>query len=211
MGNATNITWHEGHVTRHIREKLLDQKGCTIWFTGLPSSGKSTLAFTLEHALVERGRMAYVLDGDNIRHGLNKNLGFSSNDREENIRRIGEVAKLFADAGLICITSFISPYLVDRATARSLHESVGLRFIEVFVNTPVKVCEQRDPKGLYRLARQGGIKGFTGVDDPYEPPATPELNVDTVHHTPEEIVQTILEYLAAKAVLPSVSSEVGVG
>src|SRR3954452_18395785 len=147
---ATNITWHEGHVTREERQGLLKQKGATLWFTGLSGSGKSTFAFTLEHALVQRGRLAYVLDGDNIRHGLNKNLGFSATDREENIRRIGEVAKLFADAGAITMTSFISPYRKDRDLVRKLHADGGLGFVEVYVNTPIATCETRDPKGLYK-------------------------------------------------------------
>src|SRR5437762_6338255 len=171
---ATNITWHEGHVTREERAPLLKQKGATLWFTGLSGSGKSTVAFTLEHALVQRGHLAYVLDGDNIRHGLNKNLGFSAADREENIRRIGEVAKLFADAGLVTLTSFISPYRKDRDLVRELHKASGLPFIEVFINTPIGTCEQRDPKGLYRKARAALASdqgmGFTGVDDPYEEP-----------------------------------------
>src|SRR5436305_14535366 len=147
---ATNVTWHEGHVTRDERQKLLRQQGATLWFTGLSGSGKSTIAFTLEHALVEQGRLAYVLDGDNIRHGLNKNLGFSAADREENIRRIGEVAKLFADCGVLTMSSFISPYRKDRDTERALHDEGGLPFLEVHVNTPIDTCEQRDPKGLYK-------------------------------------------------------------
>src|SRR5437899_567741 len=167
---ATNITWHEGHATREERAGLLKQHGATLWFTGLSGSGKSTFAFTLEHALVQRGRLAYVLDGDNIRHGLNKNLGFSAADREENIRRSGEVAKLFADCGVIAMTSFISPYRKDRDTVRALHVAGKLPFIEVYVNTPIATCEQRDPKGLYKKARAGELKGFTGVDDPYEEP-----------------------------------------
>src|SRR6266576_5613806 len=147
---ATNITWHEGHVTREERAGLLRQQGATLWFTGLSGSGKSTAAFTLEHALVQQGRLAYVLDGDNIRHGLNKNLGFSAADREENIRRIGEVAKLFADAGLITMTSFISPYRRDRDIVRVLHAEGNMPFIEVYMATPIDTCEQRDPKGLYK-------------------------------------------------------------
>ncbi len=174
---ATNIVWHEGHVDRAARRSLLRQSGGTVWFTGLPSSGKSTLAFSLEHLLVERGRLAYVLDGDNLRHGLNKNLGFSAEDRAENIRRIGEVARLFADAGVITLTSFVSPYRADRDAVRELHRAAGLPFLEVFVDTPVAVCEQRDPKGLYAKARAGQIRGFTGVDDPYEPPPDPELTI----------------------------------
>src|SRR5262245_32650323 len=160
---ATNITWHEGHVTREERGALLQQKGATLWFTGLSGSGKSTMAFTLEHALIQRGRLAYVLDGDNIRHGLNKNLGFSAADREENIRRIGEVAKLFADCGVIAMTSFISPYRKDRDAVRALHVGGQLPFIEVYVNTPIATCEQRDPKGLYKKAQIGRASCREGV------------------------------------------------
>jgi len=198
---ATNITWHESHVERIEREKLLGQKGCTIWFTGLPSSGKSTTAFTLEHELVKQGYLAYVLDGDNVRHGLNKNLGFSAEDREENIRRIGEVAKLFADAGLITMTSFISPYRKDRDQARKIHEEADLDFVEIYVETPVGVCEARDPKGLYAKARKGELKGFTGVDDPYEPPLQPEFVVRTEHRLPEDIVADLFEFLERKGLL----------
>src|SRR5438046_1661081 len=152
---ATNITWHEGHATREERQQLLKQKGATLWFTGLSGSGKSTIAFTLEHALVQRGRLAYVLDGDNIRHGLNKNLGFTATDREENIRRIGEVAKLFADCGVITMTSFISPYRKDRDLVRALHVAGQLPVIEVVLSKPIEAGEQRDPKGLYKKARAG--------------------------------------------------------
>ena len=192
---ATNITWHEGHVTRDERGKLLGQKGATLWFTGLSGSGKSTIAFTLEHALIQRGRLAYVLDGDNIRHGLNKNLGFSAADREENIRRIGEVAKLFADAGLITMTSFISPYRKDRDAVRALHAAGQLPFIEVHVNTPIATCETRDPKGLYKKARAGQLKNFTGIDDPYEAPLQPELTIDATGTSPQEATILLLQYL----------------
>jgi adenylylsulfate kinase len=192
---ATNITWHEGHVTREERAALLQQQGATLWFTGLSGSGKSTIAFTLEHALVQRGRLAYVLDGDNIRHGLNKNLGFSAADREENIRRIGEVAKLFADAGVLTMTSFISPYRKDRDTVRALHEQDGLSFIEIYTATPIETCEQRDPKGLYKKARAGQIKNFTGVDDPYEAPAKPEITLDATNTSPQDAAVQILNYL----------------
>src|SRR6266576_2194278 len=192
---ATNITWHEGHVTREERAQLLKQKGATLWFTGLSGSGKSTFAFTLEHALVQQGRLAYVLDGDNVRHGLNKNLGFSAADREENIRRIGEVAKLFADCGVIAMTSFISPYRKDRDTVRALHVAGPLPFIEVYVNTPIDTCEQRDPKGLYKKARAGQLKNFTGIDDPYEAPETPELTIDATSVSPQEATVLLLEYL----------------
>jgi adenylylsulfate kinase len=202
MIKATNITWHEGHVTREHRQKLLRQEGATIWFTGLPSAGKSTLAFTVEHVLIQRGQLAYCLDGDNIRHGLNKNLGFSQEDREENIRRIGEVAKLFADAGVVTMTSFISPYRADRDRARKLHDEAGIRFFEVYVNTPIEVCEQRDPKGLYKKARAGELKQFTGVDDPYEAPLHPELTIDAEKSTPQEASVLVLEYLAKAGIIP---------
>jgi len=204
---ATNITWHEGHVGRAEREALLGQKGATVWFTGLSGSGKSTIAFTVEHALVQRKHLAYVLDGDNIRHGLNKNLGFSAEDREENIRRIGEVAKLFADAGLITLTSFISPYARDRDQVRRLHEQAALPFIEVFVNTPIGVCEQRDPKGLYKKARaalaQGKGMGFTGVDDPYEAPPKPEIAISAEKITPQEAAAVVIEYLESRGIVPA--------
>lgn len=190
---ATNITWHEGHVGRGEREKLLKQKGALIWFTGLSGSGKSTIAYTLEHALVQRGHMAYVLDGDNIRMGLNKNLGFSATDRTENIRRIAEVGKLFVDAGIITMTSFISPYRADRDAARAV---VGAGdFFEVHCNTAIEICEQRDPKGLYKKARAGEIKGFTGIDDPYEAPIKPELVLDAAKQSPQEAAVILVELL----------------
>ncbi len=197
---ATNITWHEGHASRNEREGILKQKGVLIWFTGLSASGKSTIAFTLEHALVEMGHLAYALDGDNVRHGLNKNLGFSAEDRAENIRRIAEVGKLFVDAGVITCTAFISPYLADREAAR---ETVGAAdFLEVFVNTPLEVCEERDPKGLYKKARAGEIKGFTGIDDPYEPPRSPDLEIDTGKLSPQEVTAKLIEMLVARGNLP---------
>ncbi len=199
---ATNITRHEGHVSRAIRETLLGQKGCTIWLTGLPSSGKSTTAFTLEHELVQQGHLAYVLDGDNIRFGLNRNLGFSPNDRAENIRRIGEVALLFADTGVIAITSFISPYREDRDLVRERHNDLGIPFIEVFVDTPLRVCEERDPKGLFKKAREGVIKDFTGIDAPYEKPVVPDLVLKTDHMTPEETAFQIVDFLQSQALLP---------
>ncbi len=198
---ATNITWHEGHVNRAERGQLLRQKGATLWFTGLSGSGKSTIAFTLEHALVQRGRLAYVLDGDNIRHGLNKNLGFSAADRAENIRRIGEVARLFADAGVITMTSFISPYRKDRDGVRALHQKDALPFIEVFVNTPIATCETRDPKGLYKKARAGELKNFTGIDDPYEAPAAPELTIDATNISPQDAATQLLQYLAQQGII----------
>lgn len=198
---ATNITWHEGHVNREERAGLLKQKGCTLWFTGLSGSGKSTIAFTLEHALVQSGRLAYVLDGDNIRHGLNKNLGFSAADREENIRRIGEVAKLFADCGVITMTSFISPYRKDRDNVRALHDAGKMPFIEIHVATPISTCEQRDPKGLYKKARAGELKNFTGIDDPYEAPAKPELTIDATSVTPQQAAAQLIAYLQERKIL----------
>ena len=197
---ATNITWHEGHVDCAERGKLLKQKGALIWFTGLSASGKSTIAYTLEHALVQRGHLSYVLDGDNVRHGLNKNLGFSAEDRAENIRRIGEVGKLFVDAGLITLTAFISPYKDDRNTAR---ETVGAgNFFEVFCDTPLEVCEKRDPKGLYKKARAGEIKGFTGIDDPYEAPDKPEMVIDTSTMSPQEATIALCDMLEKAGKIP---------
>lgn len=199
---ATNITWHEGSVTREERSKLLKQQGATLWLTGLSGSGKSTIAYTLEHNLVQAGHSAYVLDGDNIRYGLNKNLGFSAADREENIRRIGEVAKLFADSGVLTMTSFISPYRKDRDQVRAIHDAAKLPFIEVHVNTPIETCEGRDPKGLYKKARAGQIKNFTGIDDPYEAPDKAELTIDTTTTTPQQAVVLIVEYLQKRGILP---------
>jgi adenylylsulfate kinase len=202
---ATNITWHEGHATREERNAVLKQKGATLWFTGLSGSGKSTIAFTLEHALVQQGRLAYVLDGDNIRHGLNKNLGFTAADREENIRRIGEVTKLFADAGVITLTSFISPYRKDRDAVRALHVASNVPFIEVHCNTPIQTCESRDPKGLYKKARaaiaSGKGMGFTGLDDPYEFPLKPELTIDATNTSPQQAAVQLIEYLEKQGIL----------
>ena len=197
---ATNITWHEGHVSRDEREKLLKQKGVLIWMTGLSGSGKSTIAYTLEHALVQRGHLAYVLDGDNVRHGLNKNLGFSAEDREENIRRIGEVANLFADTGVITITAFISPYRKDRDINRELLGQGN--FIEVYCKAPLDICEQRDPKGLYKKARAGEIKGFTGIDDPYEEPLNPEMVIQTDQTSPQEATVALIERLESMGKIP---------
>src|SRR5215813_630560 len=220
----TQVFYHAGSVTREERAKLLKQSGATLWFTGLSGSGKSTLAVALEQVLIQRGHAAYVLDGDNIRFGLNAGpkilmetrgtaeeqakrfgLGFSAADREENIRRIGEVAKLFADSGLFALTSFISPYRKDRDAARKIHEQNkggAISFIEVFVNTPIETCEKRDPKGLYKQARDaiaaGKGMGFTGVDDPYEHPLKPEITFDAASHTTEGGVELVLKYLEAK-------------
>ena len=190
---STNIVRHEGHVSREERERLLSQRGALLWLTGLPSSGKSTIAYTVEHALVKRGRLAYVLDGDNIRFGLNKNLGFSAEDRAENIRRIGEVGKLFVDGGYITLASFVSPYHEDRDGVRELMANGD--FVEIFVDTPVEICEERDPKGLYKKARAGEIPNFTGVSDPYEAPENPEMVIKTAEGTPEEAAAQILAML----------------
>jgi len=179
---ATNVFNQQSHVTRDTRAQLGKSgfHGCTIWFTGLSGAGKTTLSFALEEFLVSRGIAAYGLDGDNIRTGLNKNLGFTPEDREENIRRVAEVAKLFADSGSVSLCAFVSPYKKDRELARRLHQEAGLPFLEVFVDTPLEECESRDTKGLYKKARAGQIKGFTGIDQPYERPDNPEVVVDTV-------------------------------
>ena len=190
---ATNIVRHEGHVSRQEREGLLGQQGVLLWLTGLPSSGKSTIAYTVEHALVNRSHLAYVLDGDNIRFGLNKNLGFSAEDRAENIRRIGEVGKLFVDGGYITLASFVSPYREDRDGVRALMADGD--FAEVFIDTPVELCEERDPKGLYKKARAGEIPNFTGVSDPYEAPENAEMVIKTATGTPEEAAAQILAML----------------
>ena len=179
---SQNVTWHAHAVTRERRAELVGADGATVWLTGLPASGKSTVAVALEAALLESGRSAYLLDGDNLRHGLNGDLGFSPADRAENVRRTGEVARLFADAGLVALVSLVSPYAADRRRVRERHESDGLRFIEVYVNTPLEECERRDPKGLYARARAGELPGMTGIDDPYEPPERPELELRPHEH-----------------------------
>ena len=196
---ATNITWHHGDIKCEDREKANGHQGAVIWFTGLSASGKSTLAHALENTLFEKGYKTYVLDGDNIRHGLNKDLGFSPQDREENIRRIGELAKLFADAGIITITAFISPYRSDREKARKLNPK---NFIEVYVKCDIDVCEQRDPKGLYKKAKAGEISEFTGISAPYEEPENPELVIDTGKLTIEESVNQLLTYLKKQGIIP---------
>jgi len=196
---ATNITWHDGDITKLDRERFIQQKGVVIWFTGLSSSGKSTIARAVEERLFERGHLSYVLDGDNIRHGLNKNLGFSPEDREENIRRIGEVAKLFADAGLITMTAFISPYRKDRDRNRELLE--GGEFIEIFVKVSLDVAEKRDPKGLYKKARTGEIKEFTGISAPYEEPLNPELTLDTDKLTLIQCQDAVIRYLEENEII----------
>ena len=223
----TQVFYHAGTVTREERAKVLKQTGATLWFTGLSGSGKSTLAMALEQVLIQRGHPTYTLDGDNVRLGLNAGpkilmdtrgyaedqakrfgLGFSAADREENIRRIGEVAKLFADAGLFALTSFISPYRKDRDAARKIHEANktgAIPFVEVYVNTPIDCCEQRDPKGLYKQAREavaaGKGMGFTGVDDPYEAPANPELTFDASKQSVEEGVALVVNYLTKRGLI----------
>jgi len=195
---GTNLTRHDGNITPEDRERLYGHQAIVLWFTGLSGAGKSTLARAVEQKLFERGCHAFVLDGDNVRHGLNSNLGFSPEDREENIRRIGEVARLFMDAGIIAMTAFISPYRTDRDKARSL---VGDRFLEVFVKADVSVCEGRDTKGLYRKARAGEIEQFTGISAPYEEPERPELVVDTGEETLDESTQKVLDLLQERGII----------
>jgi len=202
VGNSSNIKWHECSVGKVDRQNLLNQKGCVIWITGLSGSGKSTVACALSRSLYQRGKLSYILDGDNVRHGLNRDLTFKAEDRAENIRRIGEAAKLFADSGVICIASLISPYRRDRDMCRALLPDGD--FIEVFMDVPLHVCEARDPKGLYKLARAGKIKGFTGIDDPYEPPLNCEI---VLQHKrgygagPSEMAEVVVSYLEGKGYL----------
>jgi adenylylsulfate kinase len=217
MSNDTNVTWHDHQVTREEREALNGHKGCVIWFTGLSASGKSTIANVLDHRLHQLQMHSAVLDGDNVRHSLNAGpgmlvdthgesfakrfgLGFSAIDREENIRRIGAVAQIFCQAGIIALTAFISPYRADRDRIRRKLEAG--EFIEVFVDTPIDLCEARDPKGLYKKARAGEIKGFTGIDDPYEAPLSPELVLKTADKTPESLADEVIAYLRQHEVLP---------
>jgi bifunctional enzyme CysN/CysC len=191
---SPNVVFHAGTVTREARWAATGTKGATVWLTGLSGSGKSTIGVALEELLVSRGIPAYMLDGDNLRHGLNGDLGFSEADRAENVRRAGEVACLFADAGMIAIVPLISPYVADRERVRQRHEAGGLRFVEVFVDTPIEECERRDPKGLYKKARAGELPHFTGIDDPYEPPVAPELHL-TPGPTPAGAAATIAAML----------------
>jgi len=196
---ATNITWHDANVNRKEREKLLDQKGIVLWFTGLSGSGKSTIAHAVENRLYAMGRLSYVLDGDNIRHGINQNLGFSPEDRKENIRRIGEITKLFVDTGVITLAAFISPYYEDRQRIRDILED--RQFSMIYVYVPLEVVEERDPKGLYKKARAGEIKQFTGIDAPYEEPRNPEIKVDTSRQSVDECVDIIIDYLIGKNII----------
>lgn len=209
-----DITWHQQSVSRELREQQQGHRGCVVWFTGLSGCGKSTIANQVDHELFERGIRSFVLDGDNIRHGLNASpellaqehsqvfaerfgLGFSAEDREENIRRIGSVAQLFCAAGVIALTAFVSPYRRDRDAVRAQIAAAGDAhdFVEVFVNAPLEVCEQRDPKGLYKKARSGQLPNFTGIDDPYEPPLTPELTLAADQLPPEQLAEQVIEYL----------------
>jgi adenylylsulfate kinase len=200
---ATNVTWHDGEVTRAERAALLGHSGATIWFTGLSGSGKSTVAVALEKVLHGQGKLSYRLDGDNVRLGINKNLGFSAEDRAENIRRIGEIAKLFVDTGVIVLSSFVSPYRADRDLVRKLHEEAGMAFIEVYVEVPLAEAEKRDPKGLYKKARAGLIKNFTGIDDPYEAPEAPELVLHTDQMSLQDEVKALLDLLQRRGILPA--------
>jgi len=218
IDEQVQVHWHEHAVAREEREKRNEHAGCVVWFTGLSACGKSTVANLLDHRLHSAGLNSFVLDGDNVRHGLNAapamlkdrhgeefakrfGLGFSAQDREENIRRIGAVAKLFCDAGLIAITAFISPYRIDRDRVRA---SLGKGdFVEIFVDAPIEVCEARDPKGLYKKARAGELRGFTGIDDPYEPPLKPELILDAARKSPESLADEVIEYLKAAGKIPA--------
>ena len=189
-----NVVWHEAAINRTKREKVLNQKPFVLWFTGLSASGKSTIANTVETKLYEMGFKTYLLDGDNVRHGLNNDLGFDEKSRVENIRRIGEVSKLFFDAGLIVLTAFISPFKSDRKLVRDLFEEKN-QFLEVYIDTPLEVCESRDPKGMYKKARSGEIKNFTGISSPYESPINPELHVKNGNVTLDEVSDKIIQFL----------------
>jgi len=194
-----NIIWHDHHITKEERASIKSQKPCILWFTGLSGSGKSTIANAVEAALWEQGKHTYLLDGDNIRMGLNQGLGFSNKDRIENIRRIGEVSKLFVDAGLIVLTAFISPFQRERNMVRELVQEK--EFIEIFIDTPLEVCESRDPKGLYKKAREGKIPDFTGISSPYEAPQTPEIHINNDNISIKEITDQIINYLQKKGYL----------
>ncbi|MFD1065871.1 adenylyl-sulfate kinase [Oceanobacillus locisalsi] len=199
MADSKNISWHDSKVTKEQRRNLNHHKSVTVWFTGLSGSGKSTISVELEKELHRSGVRTYRLDGDNIRHGLNKDLGFDPDDRKENIRRIGEVSKLMVEAGLVVLTAFISPYRTDREEVRNMVEHG--EFIEVFVDASIETCAARDPKGLYQKARAGKVKGFTGIDAPYEAPVNPEITVNTDEERIEESVQKIISYLKTKQYL----------
>ncbi|MTV40540.1 adenylyl-sulfate kinase [Duganella radicis] len=198
---STNVVWQELKIDGASRALRLRQQPCLLWFTGLSGSGKTTIAGLVEQALAERGLHTYLLDGDNVRHGLCRDLGFSAADRVENIRRVGEVGRLMTDAGLIVLSAFISPFRSDRAMVRQLLPAG--QFIEIFMDTPLQECERRDPKGLYKKARAGQIRHFTGLDSPYEAPEAPEVRLDTVHHSPAQCAAQVLAFLAERQLLPS--------
>tara|TARA_B110000196_G_scaffold87258_1_gene75674 strand:+ start:204 stop:836 length:633 start_codon:yes stop_codon:yes gene_type:complete len=202
MSDITNIVWHEHDVNKAARSIQKNQTPCIIWFTGLSGSGKSTIAGALEQKLFALGQHTYLLDGDNVRHGLNKDLGFSDSDRVENIRRIGEMSKLFVDAGMIVLSAFISPFRTERRMVRDLVNE--MEFVEVYMGTPLSTCEERDPKGLYQKARKGEIKNFTGIDSEYEVPENPEVVLDTSTMSVEDCADAVIEYLKAKGYLPTV-------
>lgn len=199
MKNSQNITWHHSSVSKKERHARNGHKSCVLWFTGLSGSGKSTLANAVDFTLFQEGCRSYVLDGDNIRHGLNSDLSFRPADRKENIRRIGEVAKLFVDSGIIVSSAFISPFQEDRELVRQMFETG--EFVEIFVKCPIEVCENRDPKGLYKKARQGEIPEFTGISSPYESPDTPEIVIESNHMTIAQSVERIKKYLKDKKIL----------
>jgi adenylyl-sulfate kinase len=201
--SSPDVVWHESDVSRDERWAARGLHGATVWFTGLSGSGKSTIASAVAVELTRRGVLVYTLDGDNLRHGLNGDLGFSRDDRVENVRRVAEVARLFADAGAVALVPVISPYLAGREAARALHVAAGLDFVEVFVDAPLEVCETRDPKGLYAKARAGELTGFTGIDDPYERPASPEVVVPASSMAPEDAAAAVIAVLEAKGVVPS--------
>jgi len=204
---ATNVTEQKHHVTREVRGQNLGLcrgfRGCTVWLTGLSGAGKTSIAFELEAFLVSKGIPAYGLDGDNIRTGLNKNLGFTQVDREENIRRVAEVAKLFADSGVVAICSFVSPFAEDRELAKKIHKDSDLKFYEIFVNTPLEICECRDVKGLYKKAREGSIQGFTGVTQAYESPEQPDLVVTTENFSVKDSTNKVIDLLISESIIPA--------
>lgn len=204
---SENIVWHHQKITRADRASIKSQSPCLLWFTGLSGSGKSTIANALDVALFERGYHTFLLDGDNVRHGLNKDLGFSDEGRVENIRRIGEVSKLFTDAGVIVLSAFISPFTTDRRLVRNLFPAG--EFIEVFMDTPLQTCEERDPKGLYEKARAGKIKNFTGIDSPYEAPERPEVRLDTSQMSVEDCVNRLISYLLDRQLIFTPSQATG--
>lgn len=199
QSDTNNIKWHDHHISRDVRAHQKNQKPCILWFTGLSASGKSTVANAVEQKLYQHGHHSYLLDGDNVRHGLNKDLGFNDADRVENIRRIGELSKLFADAGLIVLSAFISPFRSDRQLVRDLMPEGEL--VEIFMNTPIDVCESRDPKGLYQKARRGEIKNFTGIDSDYEAPERPEISINTAECDVDECAEQIIAYLRERKII----------